>query len=67
MSRPAIASDASLSTSMSDRPLTKSSASETKSNNQWNTDKLGLRLGVDTLSATLAGALTCPIVTIIDR
>ncbi|BDD56040.1 hypothetical protein MAP00_001522 [Monascus purpureus] len=67
MSRPAIASDASLSTSMSDRPLTKSSASETKPNNKWNTDKLGLRLGVDTLSATLAGALTCPIVTIIDR
>ncbi|OJJ46486.1 hypothetical protein ASPZODRAFT_151999 [Penicilliopsis zonata CBS 506.65] len=34
---------------------------------KWNTDRLGLRLGVDLASATAAGALTCPIITIIDR
>ncbi|KAL1856793.1 hypothetical protein Plec18167_005202 [Paecilomyces lecythidis] len=33
----------------------------------WNTDSLGLRLGVDTASAAAAGALICPLITIIDR
>jgi hypothetical protein len=34
---------------------------------QWNTKDLGLRLGVDVASAAAAGALTCPLITIIDR
>ncbi|KAJ5708205.1 hypothetical protein N7488_008006 [Penicillium malachiteum] len=33
----------------------------------WNTKDLGLRLGVDVASAATAGALTCPLITIIDR
>lgn len=33
----------------------------------WNTQDLGLRLGVDVVSAASAGALTCPLITIIDR
>ena len=33
----------------------------------WNTKDLGLRLGVDVASAASAGALTCPLITIIDR
>ncbi|KAJ5096148.1 hypothetical protein NUU61_005504 [Penicillium alfredii] len=33
----------------------------------WNSQNLGLRLGVDAGSAAAAGALTCPLITIIDR
>jgi hypothetical protein len=33
----------------------------------WNTKDLGKRLGVDVASAATAGALTCPLITIIDR
>ncbi|GAD94398.1 hypothetical protein ANI_1_1084124 [Paecilomyces variotii No. 5] len=33
----------------------------------WNTNSLALRLGVDTASAGAAGALICPLITIIDR
>ncbi|KAJ5675697.1 hypothetical protein N7462_008594 [Penicillium macrosclerotiorum] len=33
----------------------------------WNKNDLGLRLGVDVASAAAAGALTCPLITIIDR
>lgn len=33
----------------------------------WNTKDLGQRLGVDVASAATAGALTCPLITIIDR
>ncbi|RLL95347.1 hypothetical protein CFD26_105632, partial [Aspergillus turcosus] len=47
---------------ITDRP-SKASASSTK----WNTDKLGMRLGVDVASAMTAGALTCPVITVIDR
>ncbi|KAH8690879.1 hypothetical protein BGW36DRAFT_61167 [Talaromyces proteolyticus] len=34
---------------------------------QWNTRSLGLRLGADAASAAVAGALICPLITIIDR
>lgn len=34
---------------------------------QWNTNKLGLRLGSDALAAGAAGALVAPIITIIDK
>ena len=37
------------------------------SSQTWNTRRLGQRLGVDIASAVAAGALTCPLVTIIDR
>lgn len=47
---------------VSDRPVSKSAAPRS-----WNTDSLGLRFGVDVASATTAGALICPIITIIDR
>ncbi|KAE8423705.1 Cys/Met metabolism PLP-dependent enzyme-domain-containing protein [Aspergillus pseudocaelatus] len=33
----------------------------------WNTSRLGSRLGVDIASAATAGALTCPVITVIDR
>jgi hypothetical protein len=33
----------------------------------WNTSKLGLRIGVDALSAGAAGALVAPIITMIDK
>ncbi|RDW67175.1 uncharacterized protein DSM5745_09041 [Aspergillus mulundensis] len=33
----------------------------------WNTNRLGARFGVDIVSAATAGALTCPIITVIDR
>ncbi|KAL4869399.1 hypothetical protein BDV12DRAFT_168083 [Aspergillus spectabilis] len=33
----------------------------------WNTNRLGARLGVDVVSAATAGALTCPVITVIDR
>lgn len=34
---------------------------------KWNTNRLGARLGVDVVSAATAGALTCPVITVIDR
>jgi hypothetical protein len=33
----------------------------------WNTSKLGLRVGVDALSAGAAGALVAPVITMIDK
>ncbi|KAF4126499.1 hypothetical protein GMORB2_0235 [Geosmithia morbida] len=33
----------------------------------WNTDKLGLRLGFDAISAACAGALVAPVIYIIDK
>lgn len=39
----------------------------TKSDKQWNTRSLGLRFAADAASAAVAGALICPIITIIDR
>ncbi|KAJ5935559.1 hypothetical protein N7466_005106 [Penicillium verhagenii] len=43
------------------------STSQHKPTQAWNTRNLGLRLGVDLASAASAGALTCPLITIIDR
>jgi len=34
---------------------------------EWNTSKLGLRIGVDALSAGAAGTLVAPIITMIDK
>jgi hypothetical protein len=34
---------------------------------EWNTNKLGLRLGSDALAAGAAGALVAPIITMIDK
>ena len=34
---------------------------------RWNTKHLGLRLGVDAISATSAAASAAPIITVIDR
>ncbi|KAJ5156770.1 hypothetical protein N7492_009573 [Penicillium capsulatum] len=42
-------------------------ANVTKTAPAWNQKDLGLRLGVDVASAATAGALTCPLITIIDR
>ena len=39
----------------------------TKLDKQWNTRSLGLRFAADAASAAAAGALICPIITIIDR
>ncbi|KAH7350252.1 hypothetical protein BKA66DRAFT_476623 [Pyrenochaeta sp. MPI-SDFR-AT-0127] len=40
---------------------------ELKSKREWNTSKLGLRVGVDALSAGAAGILVAPIITMIDK
>lgn len=48
--------------SKSPGPATMTSAKRT-----WNTDKLGLRLSSDALSAACAGALVAPLISIIDR
>ncbi|KAL5044503.1 hypothetical protein BDW71DRAFT_199002 [Aspergillus fruticulosus] len=37
------------------------------STRSWNTNRLGARFGVDIVSAATAGALTCPVITVIDR
>lgn len=39
----------------------------TPSTTQWNTNKLGLRLGSDALAASAAGALVAPLITMIDK
>ncbi|KAH7064122.1 hypothetical protein BKA63DRAFT_482879 [Paraphoma chrysanthemicola] len=39
----------------------------TAAKKDWNTSKLGLRVGVDALSAGAAGALVAPIITMIDK
>ncbi|KAL5335165.1 hypothetical protein BJX70DRAFT_332106 [Aspergillus crustosus] len=53
----ALAQDAALT-------VPKPTVSPTKA---WNTNNLGARLGVDVVSAAAAGALTCPVITVIDR
>jgi hypothetical protein len=47
---------------VSDRRLPKPTTGK-----EWNTRSLGLRFGADFASAAVAGALICPIITIIDR
>ncbi|KAE8153741.1 cystathionine beta-l [Aspergillus avenaceus] len=37
------------------------------SQSPWNTNRLSMRFGVDVASAATAGALTCPVITVIDR
>lgn len=60
-------------TTVSEHPVARSTisaASTMKSQKAaptWNSKDLGLRLGVDVASAATAGALTCPLITIIDR
>ncbi|EAW13402.1 uncharacterized protein ACLA_054490 [Aspergillus clavatus NRRL 1] len=46
---------------------TTTAAAAAAANPKWNTKQLGLRLGVDVASAAAAGALTCPVITVIDR
>ena len=50
-------------------PITSSKVVPTaaKVDSTWKTQDLGFRLGVDVASAATAGALTCPLITIIDR
>lgn len=36
-------------------------------NREWNTSKLGLRVGADALAASAAGLLVAPIITMIDK
>lgn len=73
MSRDAVAQDASLPMAAIDRPVaptTKAPVAVPPPKNPtsaWNTKDLALRLGVDVASAGSAGALTCPLITIIDR
>lgn len=73
MSRDAVAQDASFPMAAVDHPVAHSqkapvaSPIPTKPASVWNTKDLGLRLGVDVASAASAGALTCPLITIIDR
>ncbi|RAH52961.1 cystathionine beta-l [Aspergillus piperis CBS 112811] len=48
-------------------PLPMSAITEQSISSDWNTNRLGARLGVDVASAATAGALTCPVITVIDR
>ncbi|KAJ5731176.1 uncharacterized protein N7483_005684 [Penicillium malachiteum] len=57
-------------TTVSDHPITRPKMAPPVTIQKpptWNTKDLGLRLGVDVASAATAGALTCPLITIIDR
>ncbi|TPR07142.1 Sugar (and other) transporter family protein [Aspergillus niger] len=51
----------------SEAPLPMSAITEQSISSDWNTNRLGARLGVDIASAATAGALTCPVITVIDR
>ncbi|PTB66727.1 hypothetical protein BBK36DRAFT_1118408 [Trichoderma citrinoviride] len=48
-------------------PSSSSTQSQTPSRSKWNTDRLASRLAADAASASCAGALVAPIITIIDR
>lgn len=80
MTRDAVAQDtSSFAMATVERPVTPSTpkqapvspatvpAAKTNIASTWNTKDLGLRLGVDVASAATAGALTCPLIAIIDR
>ncbi|OKO99250.1 hypothetical protein PENSUB_8637 [Penicillium subrubescens] len=76
MTRDAVAQDASFAmATVSERPVARPTPPTASPKvvpapvvaPAWNTQDLGLRLGVDVVSAASAGALTCPLITIIDR
>ncbi|RHZ43163.1 uncharacterized protein CDV56_100232, partial [Aspergillus thermomutatus] len=70
MPRNALSPDGSITIpgpAVPERPSKASTASAAPSTAKWNTEKLGMRLGVDIASAMTAGALTCPVITVIDR
>lgn len=79
MTRDAVAQDTSFAMATVERPVARSAPKQapvtpstvpggkTTKTSKWNTKDLALRLGVDVASAATAGALTCPLITIIDR
>lgn len=73
VTRDAVAQNASFPIATVDGPVAHSqkapvaTPTPTKPSSPWNTKDLALRLGVDFASAASAGALTCPLITIIDR
>ncbi|KAF7718088.1 Uncharacterized protein PECH_002425 [Penicillium ucsense] len=73
MTRSAVAQDASSPIIPGSEHLPKLSGASTQAlpspvaPSTWNTSNLGMRLGIDVVSAASAGALTCPLITIIDR
>ena len=73
MTRDAVAHDTLTMATVSERSVARSTVMPAapvqtqKAAPTWNTKDLGLRLGVDVVSAASAGALTCPLITIIDR
>jgi len=48
-------------------PTMRKPSTSTETSHEWNTSKLGLRIGVDALSAGSAGILVAPIITMIDK
>lgn len=48
-------------------PTMTTATKDATGNREWNTSKLGLRVGVDALSAGAAGALVAPVITMIDK
>ena len=48
-------------------PAMRTPTTSTDTPREWNTSKLGLRIGVDALSAGAAGVLVAPIITMIDK
>ncbi|KAJ5225441.1 hypothetical protein N7468_006666 [Penicillium chermesinum] len=75
MTRDAVADASFAVSSVPERPAPRPGAAPTpktqplnpKAASGWNTNDLGLRVGADVVSAMSAGALTCPLITIIDR
>ncbi|KAJ5090563.1 hypothetical protein N7532_009247 [Penicillium argentinense] len=74
MNRDAIAQDPLTMATVSEHPVAPACAQKPApapvpagSMSTWNTKDLSLRLGVDVASAATAGALTCPLITIIDQ
>lgn len=55
------------SNAVSNDPALSMSAMKERSPTPRNTKRLGMRFGVDIASAATAGALTCPVITVIDR
>lgn len=64
---PSISTRANAMTTAKDSLKDVNKVASTAVKREWNTDKLGLRLGSDALAAGAAGALVAPIITMIDK
>lgn len=65
--KPSISTTVNAMTTAKDSTKDMNEVSSTIVRREWNTNKLGLRLGSDALAASAAGALVAPIITMIDK